>query len=197
MARYPKNSTPKLTKELIAELEDILASGVYVETAAAKVGISKDTFYRWLRDAKKPKSSKLLRKLSDAVSYASAMADYNDLSVIDLHAHGASAVYEHEVVKDKDGTVCRDKDGLPIMQIARDRTGNPIVRFAEIKSDWKAAAWKLERRSPNRWRRRSAVPQNGNDVIDEVMPDDLVVPSVEIDISDIQKYISELKSFDF
>jgi hypothetical protein len=57
-----------------------------VETAAAFCGISKDTFYRWLRLAESEESTELLQKLSDAVKKAMAEAELRDLNVIDSAA---------------------------------------------------------------------------------------------------------------
>jgi transposase len=86
MARYPKGSTPILTDELIERLANTIRGGAYVETAAAFCGISKDTFYRWLRMAESEGATELLLKLSDAVKKAMAEAELRDLHVIDKAA---------------------------------------------------------------------------------------------------------------
>lgn len=86
MARHPRGSTPTLTEELIDRLCLTIRSGAYVETAAAFCGISKDTFYRWLRMAEGDEATELLVKLSDAVKKAMAEAELRDLSVIDKAA---------------------------------------------------------------------------------------------------------------
>lgn len=82
MARHPKGSTPILTDELIEKLAATIRGGAYVETAAAFCGISKDTFYRWLRAAEGEEATELLLRLSDAVKKAMAEAELRDLSVI-------------------------------------------------------------------------------------------------------------------
>jgi len=112
MARYPRDSTPALNDDLIKSLSSALKNGVYVETAAALCRISKDTFYRWLRQAESEESTPLLRKLSDAVKRAMAEAEVRDLEVIDKAA----------------------QDGI-----------------------WQAAAWRLERKHPDRWGRQAKV----------------------------------------
>ena len=111
MARYKKGSTPKLTNKLIQEIVNYIKMGSYVETAAAAAGISKDTFYRWLKNAKKEDASPLERKLSDAVEKALAIAELRDLDVIDRATQGPNG--------------------------------------------WKAAAWRLERKSPKKWGRQA------------------------------------------
>lgn len=107
MARYPKRSSAKLTDELIEKVSKCIKIGCYVETAAAICGISKDTFYRWLRNAKNTDASDLEIKLSDAVLVAMAESELKDLQTI------------------------------------QDATQGP--------NGWKAAAWRLERRFPQRW----------------------------------------------
>jgi hypothetical protein len=97
MARYPKGSAPVLTEEMIERLANTIRGGAYVETAVAFCGISKDTFYRWLRMAESaertattaqstPEATELLLKLSDAVKRAMAEAELRDLFVIDRAA---------------------------------------------------------------------------------------------------------------
>ncbi len=88
MARHPLGSTPTLNNELIERLVNTIRGGAYVETAAAFCGISKDTFYRWLRLAESDEASELLLKLSDAVKKAMAEAELRDLNVIDKAAQG-------------------------------------------------------------------------------------------------------------
>ncbi len=100
----------KLTPQLQAKICDAIRVGCYVETAAAYCGISKDTFYRWLRQGAKAKSG-IYKDFSDAVEKAMADAEFRDVMIISNAA----------------------------------------------TSDWKAAAWKLERRAPERWGRRDRV----------------------------------------
>lgn len=153
MAKFPKNSTPKLTDELIEGIAQIIGAGNYIETAVAVHGISKDTFYRWLRQAKGAHANEQTIKLSDAVAKAVAIAEERDLDIVELFAHGQAALFEYQVVRDSDGSIVYDEEGQPLQEIARDRRGNPILKQEEIKPDWKAAAWRLERRSPKRWGR--------------------------------------------
>lgn len=110
MARYPEGSNPVLTESLIERLSDAIRQGAYVETASALCGISKDTFYRWLRQASEDDASALIVKLSDAVRRSMAEAEMRDLAVID-----AAAQMGH----------------------------------------WQAAAWRLERKFPQKWGRQA------------------------------------------
>ena len=86
MARHPRGSAPKLTEGLIETLSATIRNGAYIETAAALCSISKDTLYRWLRDAENGDADGLHSKLSDAVKKAMAEAELRDLAVIDKAA---------------------------------------------------------------------------------------------------------------
>lgn len=74
MARHKRGSTPKLTPELIQKISVAIAEGIYIEKVVVLCGISKDTFYRWLKDANGRQSTPLLRELSDSVKNAFAKA---------------------------------------------------------------------------------------------------------------------------
>lgn len=112
MARYPKTSTPILTDDLIETIAQAIRVGAYVETAVALAGVSKDSFYRWLRQAESDESNEMTVKLSDAVKKALAESEKRDLDVIDKAAQ---------------------------------------------EGEWTAAAWRLERKFPNKWGRQSKV----------------------------------------
>ncbi len=110
MSRHPKASTPALTKNTCEVLCAAIRRGAYLETAVALAGISKDTFYRWMREATKLDCPAALVALSDAVKKAMADAELRDLDVIDAAAQ---------------------------------------------RGEWQAAAWRLERKHPDRWGRRA------------------------------------------
>ncbi len=110
MARFVEGSSPLLTQGLIERLSAAIRRGAYVETAAALCGISKDSFYRWLRMAETDEATALIRKLSDAVKRAMADAEMRDLDVIDNAAQ---------------------------------------------QGQWQAAAWRLERKYPQKWGRQA------------------------------------------
>ncbi|RKH77001.1 hypothetical protein D7X99_33115 [Corallococcus sp. AB032C] len=103
MAGRPTKLTPELQKKII----DAIRAGNYMETAAAYAGISKDTFFRWLRKGARAKSG-IYKDFHDAVEKALAESEVRD-----------------------------------VMLIANAAT-----------TDWKAAAWRLERKFPDRWGRK-------------------------------------------
>ena len=100
----------KIDADIQAKICRTIRSGAYIETAAAYAGITKETFYKWLKRGKKD-SSGPYREFSDAVGKALAEAELRDILRIDKAA----------------------------------------------ESQWTAAAWRLERRFPERWARREKI----------------------------------------
>ena len=115
MSQGKRGRPNKLTPEIQAKICDAIRAGAYVETAAALAGISKDTFYRWLKQGARAKSGKF-KAFNEAVHKAMAEAEFRDIMII------ANAA----------------------------------------KVDWKAAAWKLERKYPERWARKDRSDVNLN-----------------------------------
>ena len=103
----------KLTPELQEKILRHLRIGAYVETAAACVGISRDTFYQWMK--KGARGQKPYVAFAQAVDQALAESEARDLGTI-LKASQAS---------------------------------------------WQAAAWRLERRFPDRYGRHDRTKIEG------------------------------------
>ena len=76
----------KLNENLIKELCNAVLHGAYVETAAVLCGISKETFYQWLKEANGPNPSRLCVKLSDSVKKSMAQSQMKDLARIEKAA---------------------------------------------------------------------------------------------------------------
>lgn len=144
MARYPKGSTPKLSLKLIEEICLLIRKGCYIETSAAACGISKDSLYRWLKKGKKDDTLTLERKLSDAVLVALGESEIRDLEVINNAALGSP---------DK---LALDDQGKPII----DSDGYPVISEYGLAPNWKASAWRLERKFPNRWGNKNKLVEN-------------------------------------
>tara|TARA_R110002110_G_scaffold100479_5_gene256010 strand:- start:1316 stop:1783 length:468 start_codon:yes stop_codon:yes gene_type:complete len=109
--KAPKKAMGRPTKicpEITSLIVSAILAGSYVETASALAGISKDTFYNWLKKGAAAQSG-VFFEFSDAIQKAMAQAEMNDLLVINKAA----------------------------------------------QRSWQAAAWKLERKYPNRWGLRS------------------------------------------
>lgn len=114
--KYPKGGRPiQLTEELQTTIIENIKIGAYVETAAASAGISKNTFYDWLKRGARarqagdwPEEEDQFVRFSDAIKKAIADAEIRDVAL--------------------------------------------IARAAQV--NWTAAAWRLERKFPNRWGRK-------------------------------------------
>lgn len=141
--KAPRLGRPSiLTEQIIADICNALRAGAYIETAAALAGISKETFYQWLKRGKAYHAAPepnmddhLCGELSDAVGRAMAEAEMRDLLVIDRAANGEDAKYERR----SDGTLILDERGRPVL-LRESKDGN-----------WSAAAWRLERKYPKKW----------------------------------------------
>lgn len=80
----PKPGMPqKLTKEVKDKIIDAIRCGVYIETAAAVAGITRQTFYNWLRRGKEEKRGKFHDFVKE-VNIAFAEVTRNDMEVIGL-----------------------------------------------------------------------------------------------------------------
>ena len=106
----------KLNQEIMKAIVSAILSGAYVETAAAFAGISKSTFYEWMRKGAKASKGKYF-DFSDAIKKAMAEAELRDIMVVNRAA----------------------------------------------QSSWQAAAWKLERKYPDRWGRRENITMTGSE----------------------------------
>lgn len=107
LAKKKRGAPTKLNPQIHDKIVAFVRAGSYVETAASASGISKNTFYDWLRRGA-AQDKGIYRDFSDAVEKALAESE-----IVDVDRIGKAA-----------------KDG-----------------------QWQAAAWRLERRFPDRWGR--------------------------------------------
>lgn len=71
----------KLTPDIQARIVSAIRAGNYIETAAAYVGISKTTLYKWMRDGARAKSGKK-KEFMYAVEKALAVAEMNAVATV-------------------------------------------------------------------------------------------------------------------
>lgn len=140
-----KKGDIKLTEALIKSICSALQRGAYVETAAAMSGIGKDTFYRWLREAKTDTPPALTEELSDAVERAMAEAEMRDLLIVDQCAAGSITAI---MLKDEEGKQLYDSDGMPHF-------------IKPLAPNLQAATWRLERRHPRKWGHLARLEHSG------------------------------------
>ena len=127
----------KLTPEIQEKICRALSVGSYMETAAAFVGVHKSTLYEWLKLGAIATKGQY-KEFSDAVDRALAQAEVKDLTHISNAAMG-----EPKFKTDDKGNKVIGLDGKPIQ-----------IGWV-IQPNWNAAAWKLERRYPKSWGRKS------------------------------------------
>lgn len=116
----------KLDDELIGELVSVIRAGNYIDVAASYVGVSRQSFYRWMREGRDVE-----RALETGRVTEDALSEMESLTLT-LARSVEHALAESEV---------RD-----LALIGRAATDN-----------WTAAAWRLERKYPERYGKRVAV----------------------------------------
>lgn len=134
--KHPGGRPSKLTEEMIERIRVGMASGAYIETAAAQAGVASETLRDWLRKGAAGKSA-LHRKFSATMEKAEAEAEMRALATVQEFGRGMFV----EVV-----TVTTKGTGASA--VTETKTERRPVR------EWTAAAWYLERRRPARWGRR-------------------------------------------
>jgi len=146
----PTGAGVKLTTAVKEKIVAAIRAGNYIETAAALAGIQKETFYDWLRKGARSTTDDRYRNFSDAVFEAMAQSEAEAVAAID------TAGMPHEVTRCRITRKPLFQDGKPVL----DDDGNPVF-IEEIltettqEHDWRALAWRLERRFPRRWGHRS------------------------------------------
>lgn len=120
-----------------------------MEAAAALTGVHKDTVYSWLRLGNMEGAQRKYKQF--VIDVEKAIADYENraISRIEMAAAGTPAKY--------------------------DTQGNLIQ--AERAPNWKADAWRLERRFKARWARAEKIevttPQSGDQVDEKSLDRDI------------------------
>lgn len=155
---------PTLTPELIEKIAGPLRIGVRIPTAAALNDVSYETLRSWvLKGHEKPNS--IYGAFIKEITRSIAKWEAGDISILHKHAFGAPAEYLMEPARDSTGGVVFGADGKPVMVMARDGDGRPIIKRSEVKSDWRAAAHRLERRLPKYWHRPETQPTSDHDAV--------------------------------
>jgi len=118
----------KITLEIQEKICSAMLMGAYIETAAAYASINKQTLYTWMKKGNAQKAG-IYRTFLDAIEQAMSKCELRDLEAIDKVA-----------------------TGRPEKQ---DINGNIISQ--SMAPNWKAAAWRLERKYPKKWGRREQI----------------------------------------
>lgn len=123
------------TDELIERVANFIRAGSYIDTACKSAGIHVDTYRDWLVKAQRePQKYPQCVKFSAAVDKAMADCEVKLNHTMYSHANGSRAIV--------------------------DRATGEVLR-EPIHSDWKAAAWLLERRNPKRYGKVDRLEHSG------------------------------------
>jgi transposase len=129
-AKRPRGRPPECTPELTEKIASAVRGGNYLEIACGLNGISRAALHVWLKRGNDANEKDGRYKLFvDAMQQAIAYAEAADVQVIDRAAKGLKVVGE--------------KDNKPVIE--------------RVDPDWKAAAWRLERKNAKRWGRKEQV----------------------------------------
>lgn len=126
--RLPAGAPSALTPDVHRRFIDFIKGGCFPDTAASACGLSKQTYMKWMREG--GKAQRLIAQDSSVKLRANEQAQL--AFVNDVHA----AMAEAEV-----------RDTLAIGKATIDRK----VEGKSIPLDWRAAAFRLERRDRSRW----------------------------------------------
>ena len=125
-----------LNPDRVDKLCSAIREGNVITTACNYAKIPETTFYRWFKWGKEGR--RRFVGFMEAVIDALTHGEMRHVNIINKHAVGSIS--------------------------KRDDEGNLVQ--AEIKSDWKASAWMLERKHPNRWGPRQRIRLDESDSID-------------------------------
>jgi transposase len=148
----PKIGRPEiLTDELQEEIVNAITAGCYVETAVVLSGIVKDTFYRWLKKGASVK--KTINKFVDTIDIPEGISHDS------LSDWVVNELVKTNTLSESDFKYASFSDA--VSRALADSEYNDVVRMEKAgKEDWKAVAWRLERRFPDRWGRRDHLDAN-------------------------------------
>lgn len=123
----PRGRTSKLTPERSAKLIELIKHGNYVETAAAATGIDQRTYYGWVAIGK-----------AVNIEYGSD----SELWPAELSPHAVACGHLFQGIR----MATAEAEATAVLHIK-----------AAMPKHWQAAMAYLERRFPDRWRRRDEI----------------------------------------
>lgn len=169
-----------LDDQIRDEVARFLRLGCYFETACDMAGISTDSFFKWVKRGEVEKRRrrqhqamldeqaeddlrrvrrirKEERERREKVEKKHAETYVSEQVYVDFADSVKKAVAEAEVFAL--GTIAKAAQGggLRSRRVTVDKNGNEVVTEQYEPTNWQAAAWRLERRNPERWARVSRV----------------------------------------
>ncbi len=135
----------KLSPVVIDRILKAVRHGCLLETAAAFAGIHRVTLYRWIRRAAAAGAgpeARICNTFKEKLAEAMAESEIRDVEVIRKAAEGGYPLSIITETTDAEGNVTRVVEHVP-------------------RPNWRAAAWRLQRRFPSRWGRRTRHEHSG------------------------------------
>lgn len=168
--------TTKLTAEVQETIVTAIRQGNYLETAAALAGIHRDTLYSWIRKGVTSPEGNRYRDFSDMLTRALAQSEAEAVAAID------AAGMPHEVTRCRITRKPLFEDGRPVL----DPDGNQlyieeVIEESTVEHDWRALAWRLERRFSKRWGRREYLETS----ITEKPVDEMTDEEIDAELTEI------------
>lgn len=169
-----RTTTERLTDEKIDRLADLVRLGHYLESAAALVGVGRTSFYRWLAEGARLRESPPARPSSperrlmafhERIEAAAAQSEHSGLAAIAMAGTQRQTSHVTTTTASPDGTTV-------------------VTRTEDRPPDWRATAWRMERRFGRRWALQAAVELSG--------PEGGPVP-VTVSASDVLGKLAELR----
>ncbi len=172
----PVGTGIKLTPTVQEKITTAIRHGNYLETAAALAGIQKETFYDWLRKGARSTTDDIYKDFSDAVFVALAQSEAQAVAAID------AAGMPHPVTRCRITRKPLFQDGKPVL----DPDGNQLyitetIEESTVETDWRALAWRLERRFSRRWGRREYLETS----ITEKPVDEMTDEEIDAELTEI------------
>lgn len=159
----------KLTEERVGRIREALLAGAPTEVAAARAGIHRDTFFAWqarglaaLQTAGMdldlvPEADRPFSDFADTVTRA--RSDWELGRLAQIQQAGVGRPYTKTRTRSWDQVVTlKDENGKNVNQVV---TMTDTTVEEGLEYDWRADAWLLERRNPQRYGRQTKLEVQG------------------------------------
>jgi transposase len=181
----------KLTPDVHNEIVQAIKAGAYAEEAALHAGIDESTYYRWMARGR--------TELEQLDTTETLLADIGTKP-----SNRAKRAERTQLLKQRKTLQAEPRYREFCKAVLRASADAEVFATATIrrhmKDDWRAAAWYLERRYPQRWRRREshevAVGGSETGVPVQIVTGDLGDPTVTEKAHDLLRALRDAPSVD-
>lgn len=135
----------KYTPELAAEITKLLAGGCIIADVCLKVGISQDTYFKWIK--RYPEFSESVNRAKADANVGAALSIRKAMMPHDVSSGTTKTISETRLRK------VRDEHGQ-ISEVPYQYTKTERSETVSSEFDWRAALEFLKRRDPDNWSER-------------------------------------------